>query len=187
MLAILGRCIKSKKFGIGMRCIWIRKSGRQIEDFGKFRAPSVTGLAVCWSGQRWRWLWSWLSASVEWRCTCSFASPACLQMLWGSILARKASGHVILTKHSQVSFNRSLHLFMPRTVITLHLLFSDLGVRFDHQIFCFLYCGAQTPFFGHFCHIQGQAHVSLFQLYPTSLPCHCSRHVKNLQDISCCL
>jgi len=26
----------------------------------------------------------------------------------------------------------------------------------------------------------------MFQLYPTSLPCHSSRHVENLQGISCC-
>jgi hypothetical protein len=30
------------------------------------------------------------------------------------------------------------------------------------------------------------AHVGQFQLYPSSLPCHCCRHVQNLHDISCC-
>jgi len=39
--------------------------------------------------------------------------------------------------------------------------------------------------FGHFGYIQGQAHVGLFQLYNTSLPCHHSRHVAYLQVISC--
>jgi len=34
--------------------------------------------------------------------------------------------------------------------------------------------------------IQGQAHVGLFQLYQTTLPCHLSRHVENLQEIGCC-
>jgi hypothetical protein len=29
-------------------------------------------------------------------------------------------------------------------------------------------------------------HVRLFQLYPTSLPCHSRRHVEYLQGISCC-
>jgi len=42
-------------------------------------------------------------------------------------------------------------------------------------------------FFGHFGHIQCPAHVALFQLYPTSLPCHSCRHVGNQQDISCYL
>jgi hypothetical protein len=38
---------------------------------------------------------------------------------------------------------------------------------------------------GHFGHFQGHAHVGLFQLYPTSLPCNSSRHVENLQESSC--
>jgi len=42
------------------------------------------------------------------------------------------------------------------------------------------------PLYGLFGHIQGEAHVGLFQLYPTSLPCHCSRYIENLQAISCC-
>jgi len=93
---------------------------------------------------------------------------------------------VFLTKHSWVSFNCRLHFCMPRKLNTPLLLFSDFGTRFLDQIFCFHNCSAQKPFFGHFGHIQDQAHVGLFQLYPTSLPCHSSRHVENLQDISCC-
>jgi hypothetical protein len=79
---------------------------------------------------------------------------------------------------------RSLHLFMPRKLNTPFLLFSDLGAWFLNAIFRFLYCGARKAFFGHFGHIQPQAHVRLFQPYPTSLPCHSFRHVENLQDIS---
>jgi len=30
------------------------------------------------------------------------------------------------------------------------------------------------------------AHVGLFQLYATSLPCHSRRHVENIQEFSCC-
>jgi len=69
---------------------------------------------------------------------------------------------------------------------TPRVLFSDLGVWFLDAIFHFFYCGAWKAFFGHFGHIQRQAHVGLFQLYPTSLPCHSCRHVENLQDISWC-
>ena len=82
------------------------------------------------SGQRWHQLWSRLSASVGWRCTCSFASPVCLQIVCSAIWARKASGRVLMMKHSRVSFYRRLHLFMPRKLKTLLLLLTDLGAGF---------------------------------------------------------
>jgi hypothetical protein len=44
------------------------------------------------------------------------------------------------------------------------LLFMDLGARFLDQMLCFLHGGARKPSFGHFRHVQGQAHVRLFQL-----------------------
>jgi len=167
----------------------IRISGRQIDDFRKLSSRSDTGWGG-WGGWRawrmWSRLWSPRSASGGWRCTCSFASPACLQILWGAILARKAAGRLDLTKHCRVSLYRSLHLVMPRKLNTPLLPFPDLGAWFLNKIFCFLYCGAQKAFFGHVGHIQCQAHVRLFQLYPTSLPCHRCRHVENLQAISCC-
>jgi hypothetical protein len=59
------------------------------------------------------------------------------------------------------------------------------GPRHLEQILCFLDCGARNLRVGQSGHIQSQAHVGLFQLYPTSLPCHSTRHVENLQDISC--
>jgi hypothetical protein len=105
-------------------------------------------------------------------------------ILSGAILARKAAGHLVLTKHCRVSLYRSLHLFVPRKLNTLLFVFSDLGAWFLYEIFRFLSCGARKAFFGHFGHIQPQAHVGLFQLYPTSLPSHSCRHVENLQDIS---
>jgi len=138
------------------------------------------------AGRRWSRLWSPLSGLGGCRFTCSFVSPACLQILWGVILARKAAGCLVLTKHCQVSFYRSLHLFMPGKLNTLFLLCSDLGTWFLNEIFGFLHCGARDAFFGHYGHIQRQVHVGLFQLYPASLPCHSCRHVENLQDISCC-
>jgi len=159
-------------------------SGRQIDDFRWLSTGGVT----CWggwhAGGRWSRLWSPHPAWGGARCTCSFASPACLRILCGSILARKAAGRLVMTKHCRVSLYRSLHLSMPRKLNTPLLLFSDLGTWFLNEIICFLYCGARKAFFGHFGHIQRQAHVGLFQLYPTSLPCHSCRHVENLQDIS---
>jgi hypothetical protein len=73
---------------------------------------------------------------------------------------------------------------MPRKLNTPVLLFWDVGAWFLNEIFRVLYCGAQEAFFGHFGHIQHQAHVGMFQLYPTSLPCNSCRYVENLQDIS---
>jgi len=174
------------KFRTGKSCMRICISGWQIDDLGMFSPGSVTGWGGWHAGQRWHRLWSPLSVSVGWRCTCSFASPACLLILCGAILARKAAGRVVLTNHCQVSLYCSLHLFMLRKLNTPVLLFLDLGAWFFNEIFRFLYCGTWIAFFGHFGCIQSQAHVGLFQLYSTSLPCHSSRHVENLQDISCC-
>jgi len=104
----------------------------------------------------------------------------------GAILSRKAAGRLGMTKHCRVSLYRSPHLFIPRKLNTPLVLFFDLGAWFFEEMFRFLYCGARKAFFGHFGHIQCQAHVGLFQKYPTSLPCHSCRHVENLQDISWC-
>jgi hypothetical protein len=136
--------------------------------------------------KRWSRLCSTLPASVGWRCTCSFASAACLRIQCCAMLARKAARCVVLTKHCRVSLYRSFHHFIPRKLNTPCLLFLDLGTWIHNEILRFLYCGARKAFFGHFGHIQCQAYVRLFQLYPTCLPCHCCTHVENLQDISCC-
>jgi hypothetical protein len=162
----------------------IRISGRQSDNFRRLSCGSVTGWGGYCAGRRWSRLWGPHSASGRGKCTCSFVSPACLQLLCGAILARKAARHLVMTKHSWVSLYRSLHLFMPRKLNTPLLLCSDLGAWFHSEIFCFLYCGARKAFFGHFGHILCQALVGLFQLYPTSLPCHSCRHVENLKDVS---
>jgi len=161
-------------------------SGLQNDDVRRLGSGGVTGWGGWCAGPRWSRLWSPHSASGGGRCTCSFASPACLQILCGAILARKAGGQLVMTKHCQVSLYRSLHHLMPRKLNTSLLLFSDLGVWSLNEIFCFLYCGARKAFFGHFGHIQPQAHVGLFQLYPTSSPYDSCRHVENLQEISRC-
>jgi len=147
---------------------------------------SVPGCGRRCSAQRCCRLWSWLSASVVRRYTCSFASPVCVPIHSSAISAKEVSGRVVLMKHSRVSFYCIVYLFMPRKLNTQHLLFLDLGVRFLDQILPFLYYCVWKPSIGHFGHIQGQAHVKLFQLYTPSLPCHRSRQVEYLHKISCC-
>jgi len=155
-------------------------------SFGNIELQNCYRLVGWHSGQRWHRLWSRLSKSVWWRCTCSFASPECLQIHGSATMVRKASCHVVMMKPSWVSFKVSLHHCMPRGFNTPLHLFLDRGLIFLDQVFRFLYCGPRQPSFGHFGHIQGQLHVGLFQQYPTSLPCHSSRHVENVHEISSC-
>jgi len=158
--------------------------GRKIEDFRLLSSGRVPGWGGWPAGRRWSWDWSPHSVSGGGRCTCSCASPSCLRIRCGGILARQAAGRLVMTNHCRESLYRSLHIFMPRKLNTPHFLFSDLSVWFLNDIFRFLHCGARKAFFGQLGHIQREAHVGLFQLYPTSLPCHSCRHVENLQDIT---
>jgi len=87
---------------------------------------------------------------------------------------------------AKVSFYRIFHLFMSSQLNITILLFLDLAARFLHHIFCFLYCRAWNGIFCHFGQREAKANVGLFQLLLTSLPCHSSRQVENLQEISCC-
>ena len=168
------------EFPTGKSCIRIRISGGQFDDLRELNSGSVTGWGGRCAGQWWSRLRSRLSALVGWRCTCSFASPACLRILCGAILARKVAGRSVMTKHCRVSLYRSLHLIVPRRLNSPLLLFLDLGAWLLNEVFRFFDCGARNAFFGHFGHMNRQAHVGLSQLYPTSLPCHSCRHVENL-------
>jgi hypothetical protein len=116
----------------------------------------------------------------------SNTTPESLQTICGGIVASKTSGHVILTKHCQVSFDFSIYHFEHRKLNTPIVLFSDLDTRYLVLILQYPCWGDWKPSLGNFGHIQGQVHVWLFPLYPTSLPCHWSRYVENLQEISCC-
>jgi len=186
VLAILGIRIKRRKFNSAGRSMWIQLSGQQIDDFGTLSSIIVTGRHGWHSGWRSRRLWTQLSLSVGLRGTCSSGSQARLRMLCGTIVTRNASVRVVLAKHCLVSFYRRLYLCMPRQLNTPLNLFLDFSARCLDQISCFLDCGVRIPSGGHFGHIQGQAYVRLFQLYPTSLSCHGSWHVENLQEIGCC-
>jgi len=94
-LDILGRYIERKWFSTGKKCIWMRISWWQIDDFESMSSGCIAGWGGLCSGQRcrqlWRWLWSLLSASVGWRNSWSLASPACLRIFCRAIWARKAS------------------------------------------------------------------------------------------------
>jgi len=124
-----------EKCRIGKSCIRICICGGQVDDLSRLNSGSVTSWggwrAGQWSSRR----LSRLCASVRWRCTCAFAAPACLLILCGAILARKAARQLVLTKHCRVSFNRSLHHFVPRKLNTPLLLFSDLGAWFLNEVF----------------------------------------------------
>jgi len=194
VLAIIGRWLEGNWFSTWKRCMWIRISDREIDHFETLSCRSFTRSGGWCSRDRWRRQWSQLwsrgwslqSASVGRRITCWFASPAALPMVCSGILGRKASGHVVLKKHSRVSSNRRVHHSMPRVLITSVHAFWDLGVWFFDWILSFLYCVAQKPFFGHFGPVQGLEQVRLLQLYRTCLPCHRSRDVQYIPEICCC-
>ena len=141
VLAIMGRCMRGKWFSSGKGSMWIRVSRRQIHDFETFSTGSITSWGGLSSVQRchrlWSRLWSLLcslqSASVGQRLTFYFASPACQRIVSSAICARKASGHVVLIKHSWVSFYYILHHGVPTILNTPHHLFWHIGVWFlDH-------------------------------------------------------
>ena len=119
----------------------VRPAGRSAQcEAGPDWPPEDTG----------HWLWSWLPPLIGWGSACAFESPMCLLLLRSASLARKASGHVVLTKHSRVLFYHSLHLFMPEKLSTpLHLI-SDLGAIFPDQDLYFLNCGTLKPFLAIF-------------------------------------
>jgi len=166
-----------------------RKRNRQIV---------ISMLQIVYLGTlSWRWSWHSMQKSKWFRCrqsvligqtsTCTVAPPVWLVILGSDLLARKESVHVVLMKHSWVSFHRSLQPLITSKFNTPVLHFSKFGVRFIGQALCNVYCSAQKPSCGYCGYLQGQVHIRMFQLDPTSLPCHCSRHVENLKQISCCI
>jgi len=167
--------------------VWIDISGWQIVQLGRLGSIIVTGCRKWLSEHRLRWFWCRLSVLAGWSWTHSFAHSSCRRILCGAMLPRKTSVHSILTTHSWVSLYCSLDLFMTRKLNSPLLLFSDFSVTCLDKVLSFLYCCTQKPSFGHFGHIWCQVQVGLFKLDPTSLPCHSSRHVENLQEISCYL
>jgi len=109
----------------------------------------------------------------------------CLGILRCATLARKTAVCVVLTNHSRVSFHRSHHLLITRKLNPRVLLFSNFSPLYLDWTLYFVYCGERKPYFCHVGHIQCKSYIGLFQLYPTSLPWYCCRHVASLQEISC--
>jgi len=125
--------------------MYIHLSGWHTFNFWTVSSLIVTRWNRWHSRRTWLRFECWLSESVWWRCTCAFVPPACLQILYCAILARKEAVHVIFMKHSRVSYHRSLHIFIPRKTNSPVRLFSDFGARFVHQVLRFLYCGTWNP------------------------------------------
>jgi len=160
--------------------MWIHITRWQIFDLGTLICLIVSTWRWWWSRKRWRWFRCRLSVLVGWRCTHYFTPRPGLHISCSAILARKGSIALVWMKHSQVSMYGSVHLSMPRKLNSPLRLFSDFSATRLDLILHFCYCGEQNISFRHFGHIQGKAHVGLFQLYPTTLPCHRSRHVENI-------
>jgi hypothetical protein len=178
VLPILGKSLKIENLSTGKRSMYIDISGWHTFCFGCFTSLTDSRWHRWCSGPTWHWSW--------WRCTRGFASPACLWIHCRAILGKKSAGRLILTNHCQVPLQCNLQIVMPGKQNTSPQLCSDFGKRFLNWLMHFLYSGLQKPFFGHFGHIAGKTHVGLFKVYPTSLFCHSSCHVENVQDISCC-
>jgi hypothetical protein len=185
MLAILGRCIKRNKFSPAKWWMWICLSSQQIDDLGILTSRNVTSSGGWHFVQTLYLLWSELSEIVGSWCTCSFASLSGLGIVCSAIVAEKCSGCVVWTKYSQGYFYFTLHLVMPRNLNTPGLLFSDCSAWYLEHEFHFRSCCVWKPSFVHYCHIHGQEHLPLFQVYATSLPCYISKHVGNTQESSC--
>jgi hypothetical protein len=101
-------------------------------------------------------------------------------------MAMQAPTGLIFTTHSWVSFKPILQISMPNKLNSLLPRFFYIHMRDFDLVLGFLYCGVGKPYFGDLGHIQGKAHVRLFELHPISLPCHGSKHVETLLEIIFC-
>jgi len=158
-LVILGKYIQIDTLSAGKSSMYIHISGWHTVDLGSVSSIIATGRRSGWQS---RCFWCRLSELVWCRCTCAYALPACLWILCCTIWARKAAVHLIFMNHSRVSFNRSLHISMPKKLKSPLLLFPDFSLRLFDQVLNFLHCGAQISTFGHFNHIHCKAHGARF-------------------------
>lgn len=71
------------------------------------------------------------------------------------------------------------------TLNSILLLSFDLRTRYLDQGMSFRSCGIWKTAIGYFGHVHVAAHDGLFQLYLTCLCCNWSRHVEDLQQMSC--
>jgi len=94
-----------------MRRMYIHTPAWHTFYYITFISVSVTLYPRRRSGRR--WLSRRKCLQFSWRCTDSFASPACLRILCCAILAWKTAIHVIFINHCWGSFYRSLHFPCP--------------------------------------------------------------------------
>jgi len=172
VLAILGICIMIEKLSVEKRRMYIYTPGWRTFYFITFMSITDT---------RWnRWSSRRLCCQFWWTYAGSLAHLVCLHILCCAILEWKTAVCRIFINYCQASFYCGLHLFMRRKHNSSLLLFLYFGARFLNFLLRFPHCGAWKPSFVHLGHMQCEAHVGQFQLYPTPLPCNSCRHVENL-------
>ena len=119
---ILGIRIKIAKSSTGKQSIYIHISGWHTFRFGASSCFTVIWLGSWRSESGWHRSWQ--------RCTCAFAPPTSLWILFCAILARKTAVCLIFPKLYQVSFYRSRHLVIPEDRNTSPRLLSNSGAWF---------------------------------------------------------
>jgi len=166
---------------------WIGRfiSHQQLNDKGTLPSGSVTGWGWSHTGQQWHRFWS---RCLHWS---DGGAPSSLNLehIYRFLAVPSWQG-----RQPDVWFCKAL----PGVNVLQHWpfhaqetqysvwFFSGLGAWFVNAVLCLLYCRARKAFFGHFGHIPCEVHDGVFQLYTASLPCYCSRHVENLEDINSC-
>ena len=154
MLGILGICINIEKLSGGKGSTYIQISRWHTFDFGTWSSLIITRWCRWRSRLRWHQLWR--------RCTCAFTHPACLWILCCAYLAKKATIHLICLNQCRVSLYCSPQFSISHEPNSLMVLFSDFSSWFHDKVLNSLYRAVRNPFFGHFGHVQGRAHVKLF-------------------------
>jgi len=112
-LAILGRGITIEKLSAGKSSMDIHITRCHTFDFGSMSFLMITGWHRWRTWQMWSRFWCRLAGSLRWRCTCGFAPPLYLGILWCATLAWEAAVRLIFSKHSRVSLHRSHRILCP--------------------------------------------------------------------------
>jgi len=181
VLAILGRCIEGKDWAQGRAVCEnayppykLMISRRQAPEVSPVEAGGIAGRSAVSSGVSsgvccLRQLGGGAPIHLHLQCVCWFFTVPFGQgrhpgvWFWRSI-ARCLS---ITAFTGLCPGNSTPRFFISRT----------LAPTFLDQTLHFLHRGAWKSSFGHSGYDKGQAHIWLFQLYMTFLPCHCCRHV----------
>jgi hypothetical protein len=150
----------NEQLSVGKRRMYIHTPGWHTFYFITLMSITVARSCRCDCGQRW---YCGRSCRLRWwRCAGFFVLPVCLQIVRSAIVAWKAAVRIMFKNNCWVSQNFSLHLFMPCKLNSSQRFMSDFVASLLDSLLSFFYCGTPKPSFGHFVHIQGQAHVGLF-------------------------